>query len=156
MKSVWVRWLASVVFGILAGRLGYGIVGPFILPTLGADPNWVEDTSGGYGLAVALAVIVQIVVAVVVTVLLARIANIWRLLGWGCVVLGGILILNVVSTAMFSGLTLQDFVEADTRAKNDAATAFWFWVLAMAIPYVASGLVLFLVGFFLLRSGRRV
>ncbi|MDS1136237.1 hypothetical protein [Nitratireductor indicus] len=155
MNSVWIRWPISVVFGILSGRLGFGIVGPFVLPLMGEDPQWAADMPGGYQGMLVLAVIVQLLLAIVIAVFLARIENIKRLIGWGCIVLGTILLLNVLSTALFSGLSLQDLVEADTRAKNDAATAFWFWVIAMAMPFVGSGLILYVVGILFLRSGRK-
>ncbi|WP_229006345.1 hypothetical protein [Roseibium aggregatum] len=155
MKSGWVKWLASVFFGIACGHMGYGIVAPFISPILGAGPEWLTDTPGSYGLVVGLAVFIQLTVAIAITLLLARIDSNKRLIGWGCIILGTILLLNVLMTILFSGLTLQDLMNTDTRAKSDTVTAFWFWMLVMALPILGSWLILYVVGFALLWTSQR-
>lgn len=154
MKSTWIRWLAGILFGVVIGRVSFGIVAPFLSPVLGAEPQWLAEDPTAFHYVIIAALVIQLVVAVASAVWLARISVMKRLIGWGLVILGAVLLLNIVSTLLFSGLDLGALINPGSRAESDASTAFWFWLLAMALPYTVIGAVGLIVGGILLRKAR--
>ncbi|EKF20480.1 hypothetical protein [Nitratireductor pacificus] len=155
MNSAWVRWPVGIVFGILSGYFSFGIIAPFVVPVFGSHPELASKMPGGYEGMMLTAVVVEIVMALVVSVLLARMEKTKRLIGWGCMIFGTILLLNVISVGISAGFQVQDLAQADARTRNDHATAAWFWVIALAMPFISGCLLLYVVGFLLLRRGRK-
>ncbi|MEQ9507806.1 MAG: hypothetical protein RLN92_02060 [Alloalcanivorax xenomutans] len=154
MKSTWIRWLAGILFGVVIGRVSFGIVAPFLSPVLGAEPQWLAEDPTAFHYVIIAALVIQLVVAVASAVWLARISVMKRLIGWGLVILGAVLLLNIVSTLLFSGLDLGALINPGSREESDASTAFWFWLLAMALPYTVIGAAGLIVGGILLRKAR--
>ncbi|MNL21896.1 hypothetical protein D3C87_1432100 [compost metagenome] len=93
--------------------------------------------------------VVWLVVTVIASVMLARIPNLRRLIGWGCIVLGVALVLTIPATLLTMDAGTQNASAADTR---DANTALFFWALIFGLPYVGGGLALTILGTVLVRK----
>lgn len=64
MKSTWIRWLAGILFGVVIGRVSFGIVAPFLSPVLGAEPQWLAEDPTAFHYVIIAALVIQLVVAV--------------------------------------------------------------------------------------------
>jgi hypothetical protein len=146
MPSNTVKWIVSIVLGLLIGRVSYGVLLPVIL-ALG--PGEQAATSGDPDTMIAAGLVIWLVVTVIASVLLARIANLRRLIGWGCVALGAAMVLTIPATLLTMDVGAHATSAADTR---DANTALFFWALIFGLPYVGGGLVLAILGTVLVRK----
>ncbi|WP_332608505.1 hypothetical protein [Achromobacter sp. ESBL13] len=140
-----VKWIVSIVLGLLIGKVSYGVLLPLLLAGL-PDPNAADsDTMMYVGTAAWL------LITVVAAVLLARIADLRRLIGWGFVVLGVALMLTIPATLLTMDFGAHQAATAGAQAANDANTALFFWALIFGLPYVGGGLALTILGTMLIR-----
>jgi len=146
MPSNTVKWIVSIVLGLLIGRVSYGVLLPVIL-ALG--PGEQAATSGDPDTMIVAGLVIWLVITVIASVLLARIANLRRLIGWGCVALGAAMVLTIPATLLTMDVGAHTGSSADAR---DANTALFFWALIFGLPYVGGGLVLAILGTVLVRK----
>lgn len=144
MPSNSVKWIVSIVFGLLIGRVSYGVILPLMMPLSSVIALDSPDT------LIVTGLVMWLVVTVIASVALARIPNLRRLIGWGCVVLGVALMLTIPITLLSSDL--GGSISGGTQAANDAKTALFFWVLIFALPYLGGGLALAILGAVLIRK----
>lgn len=145
MPSNTVKWIVSIVLGLLIGRVSYGVLLPVILALSPRE----QAASGDPDTMIAAGLVIWLVVTVIASVLLARIANLRRLIGWGCVALGAAMVLTIPATLLTMDVGAHATSAADTR---DANTALFFWALIFGLPYVGGGLVLAILGTVLVRK----
>lgn len=145
MPSKSVKWIVSIVLGLLIGRVGYGVILPLLMPMSSVTTADSVDT------LVIAGLVMWLVIAAIASVALARIPNMRRLIGWGCVALGVALMLTIPITLLTSDLAGQGLGATGTQAANDARTALFFWVLIFALPYLGGGLALTVLGALLVR-----
>jgi hypothetical protein len=146
MPSNTVKWIVSIVLGLLIGRVSYGVLLPVILAL---SPREQAATSGDPDTMIVAGLVIWLVVTIIASVLLARIANLRRLIGWGCVALGAAMVLTIPATLLTMDVGAHATSAADTR---DANTALFFWALIFGLPYVGGGLVLAILGTVLVRK----
>jgi hypothetical protein len=146
MPSNTVKWIVSIVLGLLIGRVSYGVLLPVILAL---SPREQAATSGDPDTMIVAGIVIWLVVTIIASVLLARIANLRRLIGWGCVALGAAMVLTIPATLLTMDVGAHATSAADTR---DANTALFFWALIFGLPYVGGGLVLAILGTVLVRK----
>lgn len=146
MPSNSVKWIVSIVFGLIIGRVSYGVLLPvFMALSPGERSTALADSNT----MIVAGLVVWLVITVIVSVLLARISNLRRLIGWGCVVLGVALVLTIPATLLTMDIGTQNASAADAR---DANTALFFWALIFGLPYVGGGLALTILGTVLVRK----
>ncbi|SEJ11891.1 hypothetical protein [Achromobacter sp. NFACC18-2] len=155
MPPTALKWLASIVFGLLIGSASFGITNPLLQVVFGLNPPASEpyvplDPIALERMQIAGAVLYG-VIAVVAAVVLARISNLRRLMGWGCAVLGVILLLTVPVALLQMDPALHTGGGADAR---DANTALFFFLLIFGLPYLGGGLLLTIIGAVLVRKNR--
>lgn len=155
MPPIAIKWLASIVFGLLIGSASFSVTNPLLLiafglhqpegtPYVPADPTALER------MQIASAVLYALI-AVAVAVVLARISNLRRLIGWGCVVLGVMLLVTVPIALLQMDPGAHTGGGAGAR---DANTALFFFLLIFGLPYVGGGLLLTIGGAVLIRKSR--
>ena len=147
MPSNTVKWIVSIVLGLLIGRVSYGVLLPVILALSPGEPS--ATASGDPDTMIVAGIVIWLVVTIIASVLLARIANLRRLIGWGCVALGAAMVLTIPATLLTMDVGAHATSAADTR---DANTALFFWALIFGLPYVGGGLVLAILGTVLVRK----
>ncbi|MEN4917879.1 hypothetical protein ABE485_04355 [Achromobacter spanius] len=155
MPPTAIKWLASIVFGLLIGSASFGVTSPLLQIAFGLH----QPADASYGAADAVAfermqiasAVLYGLIAVAVAVALARIANIRRLIGWGCLVLGVALLLTVPIALLEMDPALHTGGGADAR---DANTALFFFLLIFGLPYLGGGLLLTIGGAVLVRKNR--
>lgn len=155
MPPTAIKWLASVVFGLLIGSASFSVTNPLLQVVFGLNqpagaPYEPLDAVALERMQIAGAVLYG-VIAVVVAVLLARISNMRRLIGWGCVVLGVILLVTVPIAL----LQMDPAVHGGGAGARDANTALFFFLLIFGLPYLGGGLLLTIGGAVLLRKSRQ-
>lgn len=157
MKSQWVKWAVCLVFGILTGFFSGGLLLPLVIPFLtnpsetGASGSFFVYLAGGVAL---LSRVVQVAVAVAVTILLARIDNMKRRIGWGCIVFGAVVIASMASAFATYYAVMREFVDPDMRAEQNMAETFFSWSLDMSLPSIIIGVLLIGGGLLLVVKGR--
>lgn len=146
MPSNSVKWIVSIVFGLIIGRVGYGVLLPvFMALSPGEQGAALADSNT----MIVSGLAVWLVITVITSLMLARIPNLRRLIGWGCVVLGVALVLTIPATLLTMDLGATHASAADAR---DANTALFFWALIFGLPYVGGGLALTILGTVLVRK----
>lgn len=141
-----VKWIVSIVFGLIIGRVSYGVLLPVFMSL---SPGEQSAALADSNTMIVAGLVVWLVVTVIASVLLARIPNLRRLIGWGCVVLGVALVLTIPATLLTMDLGANHASAADAR---DANTALFFWALIFGLPYVGGGLALTILGTVLVRK----
>lgn len=155
MPPTAIKWLVSIVFGLLIGSASFGVTNPLLLAVFGVYPATgasAEPLDSALLDRVAVAsAILYAVVAIVVAAALSRITNLRRLFGWGCAVLGVTLLL----TAAIAVLQIDPAMHTGGGANaRDANTALFFTLLIFGLPYLGGGLVLTIGGAVLIRKNR--
>ncbi len=153
MPPTAIKWLASVVFGLLIGSASFSLTNPLLQIVFGLNqpagaPYEPLDPVALERMQIAGAVLYGLI-AVVVPVVLARISNMRRLIGWGCVVLGVTLLLTVPIALLQMDPAVHGGGGADAR---DANTALFFFLLIFGLPYLGGGLLLTIGGAVLIRK----
>ena len=146
MPSNSVKWIVSIVFGLIIGRVSYGVLLPVFMSL---SPGEQSAALADSNTMIVAGLVVWLVVTVIASVMLARIPNLRRLFGWGCIVLGVALVLTIPATLLTMDAGTQNASAADTR---DANTALFFWALIFGLPYVGGGLALTILGTVLVRK----
>lgn len=146
MPSNSVKWIVSIVFGLIIGRVSYGVLLPVFMAL---SPGEHSAASADSNTMIVSGLAVWLVITVITSLMLARIPNLRRLVGWGCVVLGLALVLTIPATLLTMDLGANHASAADTR---DANTALFFWALIFGLPYVGGGLALTILGTVLVRK----
>lgn len=152
MPPALTKWLISIAFGALATWASFGVLGPALLRAFG-----LADLTGlAYMAALDRMLITTNVVAlltgVALVVALVRIPNFRRRLGWGCALLGLILLLTLVTAVFSMEPGIFNPASGGKQAANDAYTALFFWALIFGLPYLAGGLALTIGGWVLIRK----
>ena len=155
MPPTAIKWLVSIVFGLLIGSASFGLTNPLLLAVFGVYPSagaGADPMDSALLDRVAMAsVVLYVLVAVVSAVALARIANLRRLFGWGCATLGVMLLL----TAAIAMLQIDPAMHTGGGpGARDANTALFFTLLIFGLPYIGGGLVLTIGGAVLIRKNR--
>ena len=155
MPPTAIKWLASIVLGLLIGSASFGVTNPLLQAVFGlnqpAGDTYVPlDDAALQRMQIASAVLYG-VIAVVAAVLLARIGNLRRLIGWGCLALGLTLLLTVPIALLQMDPAMHTGGGADAR---DANTALFFFLLIFGLPYLGGGLLLTIGGAVLIRKNR--
>lgn len=155
MPPTAIRWLVSIVFGLLIGSASFGVTNPLLLAVFGVYPSTgaaSEPLDSALLDRVAVgSVILYALVAIVAAVSLLRIANLRRAIGWGCAVLGVTLLLTAAIALLQIDPSMHTGGGADAR---DANTALFFTLLIFGLPYLGGGLVLTIGGAVLIRKNR--
>lgn len=152
MNVAWTKWLISLVFGVLIARFGYSIFSTAILAQFsGASPD-----SGNVEAIIVVSLLAQLIIAVVVTIFLSRRADTRQRFGWGCLILGLVVLAGLLATVFVSDVSIFDMMQSGTEVRNDEMTAFIFWLLVLVLPIAVVGLVLTILGWFLIsRKGQK-
>lgn len=146
MPSNSVKWIVSIVLGLLIGRASYGVLLPLF-------DRLAPDAAGDSADAlIAVGMAMWLVVTVIASVMLARIPNLRRLIGWGCVALGVVLMVTIPATLLTVDFSAHDPAIAGARNANDANTALFFWAMIFGLPYFGGGLALTILGTVLIRK----
>ena len=156
MSSPWVKWLASLVIGVIVGYRSYGPINSALMWMLGVTSAPNPEASSAPVILEDLqiaAVVLQLVLTVVVVVALARTRNLKRLFGWGGILLGAVLALELIFALMLSGISWQEVTNPDPHNEG-RAVAFWFFMLIIGLPMIILSLIFLIGGFVLLRKGR--
>lgn len=155
MPPTAIKWLLSIVFGLLIGGASFGVTNPLLLAVFGVYPatgTTSEPVDPALFERVALASgILYVLIAVIVAVALSRIANLRRLIGWGCATLGVLLLLTAAIAILQIDPSMHTGGGADAR---DANTALFFTLLIFGLPYLGGGLLLTIGGAVLIRKNR--
>lgn len=145
MNPTWTKWLISFVFGVLISRFGFGLMAPLLMifsPEPTANPDGLDSV-------IIIQLLLQLVVVVVTTILLSQVASRKLQIGWGCLVLGAVILLGLLATLFVPG---SDF---GTLKDNGEATAFFFWLLILVLPMSIGGGLLAVIGWIMIQRGRK-
>lgn len=158
MTSTPIKWIASIVFGLLVGRAAFSVVNPLLILAFGlnhptAQP-YVADDPAIVDRMLMTGTVISALITVAVAAALLRIANNRRRVGWGCVLLGAALLLALPASLLMMDPAAHDPATAGARAANDANTALFFWALIFGLPYLGGGLLLTIGGTVLIRKNR--
>lgn len=158
MNPTLIKWISSVVFGLLIGRAAFSVVNPFLIMAFGlnhpAAQPYVMDDPAVVDRMLITGTIISALITIVAAAALARIPNNRRLVGWGCVLLGVALLLALPASALMMDPTAHDPATAGEQAATDANTALFFWLLIFGLPYLGGGLLLTIGGAVLIRKNR--
>lgn len=146
MPSNSVKWIVSIVSGLLIGKVSYGVLLPLLMA---ASP---EANAGDSDTMMIVGTGIWLLITIVAAVLLARIPNLKRMIGWGCVVLGVALMVTIPATLLTMDLGTHGDVASNAQAANDAKTALFFWMLIFGLPYLGGGAALTILGTVLIRK----
>lgn len=158
MNSVWTKWLISIVFGILLAQFGYGLLAPLAMAFFPAQMDTVTTAtanSDGLDSALIVTLLVQLLVVVIGAIWSSRFVTRKLQIGWGCFVLGVVILLGLLATVFVSGSSLQEGANFEGSARNDAATAFLFWLFILVLPMAIGGGLLTIIGWVTISKGRR-
>ncbi|KAA9370010.1 hypothetical protein [Ochrobactrum quorumnocens] len=158
MNSVWTKWLISIVFGILLARFGFGLLAPLAMAFFPAQMDTVTAAtanSDSLDSAIIITVLVQLLVVVVGAVWLSRFETRKLQMGWGCFVLGAVILLGLLATLFVSSPAMQEGANLGASGRNDAATAFLFWLFVLVLPMAIGGGLLTVIGWVMISKGRR-
>ncbi|WP_079213863.1 hypothetical protein [Brucella pituitosa] len=145
MNPAWTKWLISFVFGFLIARFGFGLMAPLVMmlsPERTVNPDGLDSV-------IIIQLVVQFVVVVISTILLSRLASRKLQIGWGCLVLGAVILLGLLATLFIPG---SDFGSLED---NGEATAFFFWLLILVLPMSIGGGLLAVIGWIMIQRGRK-
>lgn len=158
MYSVWTKWLISIVFGILLAQFGYGLLAPLAMAFFPSQMDTVTTAtanSDGLDSVLIVTLLVQLVVVVIGAIWSSRFVTRKLQIGWGCFVLGVVILLGLLATVFVSGSSLQEGANLEGSARNDAATAFLFWLFILVLPLAIGGGLLTIIGWVTISKGRR-
>ncbi|HEY9271055.1 MULTISPECIES: hypothetical protein [Achromobacter] len=151
MPSDLTKWIASIAFGLLAAWASFGVLGPVLQRMFGlADSTGLAYMAALDRMLITTSV-VSLLTGVALVVTLVRIPNFRRLLGWGCAVLGVILLLTLAAALLEMEPGIFNPATGGKQAANDAYTALFFWALIFGLPYLVAGLALTIGGWVLIR-----
>ena len=151
MPSALTKWLASIAFGALVAWASHGVLGPVMLRMFGlADATGLAYAAALDRMLITTSV-VSLLTGVALVAALVRIPNFRRLLGWGCAVLGLILLLTLLAALLGMEPGIFNPATGGKQAANDAYTALFFWALIFGLPYLVTGLALTIGGWVLIR-----
>jgi hypothetical protein len=157
MNSVWTKWFISIVFGILLARFGFGLLAPLAMAFFPAQMDTVTAAtanSDSLDSAIILTVLAQLIVAVGGAIWLSRFTTRKLQMGWGCFVLGAVILLGLLATVFVSSSTMQEGANLGASGRNDAATAFLFWLFVLVLPMAIGGGLLTVIGWVMISKGR--
>lgn len=158
MKPTLIKWIASIVFGLLVGRAAFSVVNPLLIIAFGlnhpATQPYVMDDPAVVDRMLLTASVICALITIVVALALARIPNNRRLAGWGCVLLGAALLLALPASMLVMDPAAHSPATAGEQAANDANTALFFWLLIFGLPYLGGGLLFTIGGTVLIRRNR--
>ncbi|MCK4205095.1 hypothetical protein J3U99_09985 [Brucella pituitosa] len=158
MNSVWTKWLISIVFGVLLARFGFGLLAPLAMAFFPAQMDTVTTATAnadGLNSAIIITILVQVLVVVVGAIWLSRFTTRKLQIGWGCFVLGAVILLGLLATVFVSGSEMQEGANLVASGRNDAATAFLFWLFVLVLPMAIGGGILTVIGWVMISKGRR-
>lgn len=158
MNPTLIKWITSVVFGLLIGRAAFGVVNPILIVLFGlnhpAGQPYVADDPDALDRMLITGTIISALITIGVAAALLRIADNRGRAGWGCVLLGVTLLLTLAASVLTMNPGLQDAATAGAQAANDTKTALFFWALIFGLPYLGGGLLLTIGGSVLIRKRR--
>ncbi len=156
MSATSIKWIASIVFGLLVGRAAFTVVNPLLIMAFGlnhpAAQPYVADDPAVVDRMLLTGTIISALITIVVAAALLRVPNNRRLAGWGCVLLGAALLLALPASLLMMDPAAHDPATAGRQAANDANTALFFWALIFGLPYLGGGLLLTIGGTLLIRK----
>lgn len=158
MNSLWTKWLISIVFGVLLARFGFGLLVPLttvFFPMQMDSATVGTASSDGLDSTIIITVLAQLLIVVVAAVWLSRFETRKLQIGWGCLVLGAVILLGLLATVFVSGASLQEGANLGASGRNDAATAFLFWLFVLVLPMAIGGGLLTVIGWVMISKGRR-
>ncbi|MFD4838438.1 hypothetical protein ACFWP0_13105 [Achromobacter sp. NPDC058515] len=155
MPPTAIKWLSSIVFGLLVGSATFSVTHPLLLIVFGlhqpaGEPFVPSDPAVMERMQLA-SVVLYALIAIAVAVALARISNMRRLIGWGCLLLGVALLATIPVNLLLMDPAVYGPSAADAR---DAKTALFFFMLIFGLPYLGGGLLLTIAGTVLIRKNR--
>ena len=130
MNPTLIKWMTSVVFGLLVGRAAFGVVNPILIVLFGlnhpAGQPYVADDPAVLDRMLITGTIISAVITVVVAAALLRISDNRRRAGWGCVLLGVTLLLTLLASVLTMDPGVQDAATAGAQAANDTKTCLLY------------------------------
>jgi hypothetical protein len=152
------RWIISGVFGLFMGWAIGGVIFPALSALVGMivrpAPGMRDAAITWPGPAVDvlpfLAIGLQVTVVIVVTLLLARVADERRRIGWGCLAVGSAILMNGIVLLAITGVLGWLFDRNSGGAGGGEASA-GFFLLLLALPYALLCLALLVGGAVMLR-----
>ncbi|MEJ5080199.1 MULTISPECIES: hypothetical protein [unclassified Ochrobactrum] len=152
MNPVWKKWIISLVFGVIIARAGSTLFVPAILSQFGG----AGSDSGNVDAIIIASLLVQLIIIAAVTFFLLRLADTRLRLGWGCLILGLVVLGGLIATVVSSDINIFELMKSNASGRNDEMTAFIFWLMVLVLPFAIGGLVLTVMGWFLIsRNGQK-
>ncbi|OYR16623.1 putative membrane protein [Brucella rhizosphaerae] len=146
------------MFGVLLARFGFGLLVPLttaFFPTQLDSATVGTASSDGLDSTIIITVLAQLLIVVVAAVWSSRFETRKLQIGWGCLVLGAVILLGLLATVFVSGASLQEGANLGASGRNDAATAFLFWLFVLVLPMAIGGGLLTVIGWVMISKGRR-
>lgn len=151
MNPVWKKWIISLVFGVIIARFGSSLLVPAILSQFGG----AGSDSGNVDAIIVISLLVQLLIIAVVTTFLSRLSDTRQRIGWGCFILGIVVLGGLLATLFVSDISIFDIMQSGNEVRNDEMTAFIFWLMVLVLPFAVGGLVLTILGWFLISRNRQ-
>ncbi|WP_273726327.1 hypothetical protein [Brucella gallinifaecis] len=146
MNAAWKKWLISLVFGVVIARFGYGFFSPAVLAQFGG----ATPVSGNVETIIIVSFLSQLLIIALVTAFLSRLEDNRKRIGWGCFILGLVVLAGLLATIFVSDISIFGIMQSGTETRNDEMTAFIFWLMVLVLPFAIGGLVLTILGWFLI------
>ncbi|CAA2145511.1 hypothetical protein [Methylobacterium bullatum] len=153
------RWLISSVFGLFVGWAIGGVIFPALTALIGMmvrpNPGMRDAAIPWPGPALDmlpfLAIGLQAAVVIAVTLLLARVGDERRRIGWGCLAVGGAILLNGIVLLAVTGVLGWLLDQNPGGASGDEASVGFFLLLS-SLPYALLCIALLAGGAVILRK----
>ncbi|WP_027174330.1 hypothetical protein [Methylobacterium sp. 10] len=156
------RWVISGLFGLFVGWAIGGVIFPAMSALLGMmvrpEPGIRDAAIPWQGPAIDvlpfLAIGLQAAVVIAVTLLLARVPDERRRFGWGCLTIGGAILLNGIVLLMITGV-LGWLLDQPRSGAIGGEASTGFFLLLLGLPYALLCIGLLAGGAVLLRTRPR-
>ena len=153
------RWLISSVFGLFVGWAIGGVIFPALTALIGMmvrpNPGMRDAAIPWPGPALDmlpfLAIGLQAAVVIAVTLLLARVRNERRRIGWGCLAVGGAILLNGMVLLAVTGV-LGWLLDRNPGGASGDEASVGFFLLLLSLPYALLCIALLAGGAVILRK----
>jgi len=141
------KWIASILFGLVCGHTSFGFIYPPLSSVTNADSASIS--AGAMDYAMMGAAILTLLIACAITYFVSRSTSLYQLFGRGCIPLGVALLLSLLVAVL-----MMDTGNLSGEGGDSSLAPLFFWGLLFGLPFLFSGLALIIGGWVLLRKAR--